>query len=186
MVVDKRFDKGSMELVASMIGKEFKKYRCDPFIFNNMLYKIVSLFIGDEVYQLQNNANVQEYFGATEDICNICITPVSISDARSSLDNVAQIDIPFNAPIEQIILVDETQCMYNGDQLIDEYSFVRCIIFVLSDGRKVSFEKTDDFSEQIAIRRGYNLINQISPVQACTDLESGYCMKTIRNIQRIA
>lgn len=78
MVVDERFDKGSMELVASMIGKEFKKYRCDPFIFNNMVYKIVSLFIGDEVYKLQNNANVQEYFGAAEDICNICITPVSI------------------------------------------------------------------------------------------------------------
>lgn len=143
MVVDKRFDKGSMELVASMTGKEFKKYRCDPFIFNNY-------------------------------------------DARSSLDNVAQIDIPFNASIVQIILVNETQCMHNGNKLIDEYSFVRCIIFVLSDGREVSFEKTDDFSEQIAIRRGYNLINQISPVQACTDLKPGYCMKTIRDIQRIA
>ena len=186
MVVDKRFDKGSMELVASMIGKGFKKYRCDPFIFNNMVYKIVSLFIEDEVYQLQNNASVQEYFGATEDICNLCVTPASISDARSSLDNVAQIDIPLNASIVQIILVNETQCMYNGDQLIDEYSFARCIIFVLSDGREVSFEKTDDFSEQIAIRRGYNLVNQISPVQACTDLEPGYCMKKIRDIRHIA
>lgn len=186
MVVDKRFDKDSMELVASMIGKEFKKYRCDPLIFNNMVYKIVSLFIGDEVYQLQNNASVQEYFGAIDDICNLYITPASISDARSSLDNVEQMDIPFNASIVQIILVDETQCMYNGDQLVDEYSFVRCIIFVLSDGREVSFEKTDDFSEQIAIRRGYNLVNQISPVQACTDLEPGYCMKTIRDIRHIA
>lgn len=186
MVVDKRFDKESMELIASMIGKNFEKYRCDPFIFNNMVYKIVSLFIGDEVYQLQNNANVQEYFGATEDICNLCIMPARISDACSSLNNVAQIDIPFNASIVQIILVNETQCMYNGDRLVDEYSFVRCIIFVLSDGREVSFEKTDDFSEQIAIRRGYNLVSQIPPVQACTDLEPGYCMKAIRNIQHIA
>lgn len=186
MVVDKRFDKGSMELVASMIGKEFKKYRCDPFIFNNMVFKIVSLFIGCEVYQLQNNASAQEYFGTTEDICNLCIMRASVSDAHSALDNVPQIDIPFNASIVQIILVNETQCMHNGNKLIDEYSFVRCIIFALSDGREVSFEKTDDFSEQIAIRRGYNLINQISPVQACTDLEPGYCMKTIRDIQRIA
>lgn len=30
MVVDKRFDKGSMELVASMIGKEFKKISVRP------------------------------------------------------------------------------------------------------------------------------------------------------------
>lgn len=186
MVVDKRFDKDTVALLASMIGKEFEKYRCDPFIFNNMVYRIVSLFIGGEVYQFQNNASAQEYFGTTEDICNLCIMRASVSDAHSALDNVPQIDMSFNASIVRIILVNETQCMHNSNKLIDEYSFVRCIIFVLSDGREVSFEKTDDFSEQIAIRRGHDLVNQISLVQTCTDSEPGYCMKTVRDIQRIA
>lgn len=83
-----------------------------------------------------------------------------------SESDVEQIDIPFNAVIVQIKVVSETQRMIKNELLLDEYHFVRSIVFVLSDGREIAFDKTDDFSEQIAIRRGHNLIDQI-PVRSC-------------------
>ena len=183
MVVDKRFSEKSLAILISMLGKEFRYFRCDPFSFNNMTYRVVSLFVGEYVYQVQNEAKVQAYFGAQEDICNLDVVQVSESDAHSMLSDVEQIDIPFNTVIVQINVVSETQRMMKNELLLDEYHFVRSIVFVLSDGREIAFDKTDDFSEQIAIRRGHNLIDQIPPIDTASDLDSGFCMQVTRDVQ---
>lgn len=174
-----------MELLGSMIGKEFEYFCCDPFTFNHMVYRNVSLFIGGDVYMLQNVAEAQAYFGATEDICNLRVLRATESDARSALADTKQNLIPFHVPIMRITVIDESQSMYLGEQLMDEYRFVCGIRFALSDRREILFEKTDDFSEQITIQRGYDLINHISSIHECDDLEPGFHMKIARMIQDI-
>lgn len=185
MIVNKMLSGDSMELLGSMIGKELEYFCCDPFTFNHMVYRNVSLFIGGEVYMIQNIAEAQAYFGTAEDICNLRIVRATESDARSALADTKQNLIPFHAPITRITVISESQYMYHDEQLMDEYRFVRGFLFTLSDGREISFEKTDDFSEQIAIQRGRDLINQISAVSECDDLEPGFRMEITRMIQNI-
>ena len=183
MTVDKSFDENTLAILVSMIGKKLRWFRCDPFSFNNMAYKVVSLFVGEYVYQVQNEAKVQAYFGAQEDICNLDVIQVSESDAHSMLYDVEQIDIPYNATIVKIEVVSETQRMMKNELSLDEYHFVRSIVFVLSDRREIAFDKTDDFSEQIAIRRGHNLIEHVPPIDADSDLEPGLRMQVTRDIR---
>lgn len=56
-----------------------------------------------------------------------------------------------------IKIVEETQHLYKDDALEYEISTVRGIIFVLEDGREISFEKDIWFSEFIEVRTGYEL-----------------------------
>lgn len=56
-----------------------------------------------------------------------------------SESDVEQIDIPFNAVIVQIKVVSETQRMMKNELLLDEYHFVRSIVFVYPTvGRSLS------------------------------------------------
>lgn len=38
------------EIFKKMIGKQFNKYRCDPFVFTNSVTGIVGLYIGNQIY----------------------------------------------------------------------------------------------------------------------------------------
>lgn len=59
--------------------------------------------------------------------------------------------------IVSIKIVEETQHLYKDDALEYEVSTVRGIIFMLEDGREISFEKDIWFSEFIEVRTGYEL-----------------------------
>ena len=73
--------------------------------------------------------------------------------------------MPVDAVISQISILNESRSMYAAGTLVDEYHFVRGIVITVEDGRESSFEKSDDFSEEIIIRRGIHLIDQFSPIE---------------------
>lgn len=153
---DNRLDK---EIFKSFIGKKFIKYRCDPFLFTDSVTGIVGLYIGNSVYELRNEQESVIYFDVTEDIAVWQIRETEDSQIRSFFLDTKQIDSPVNQIITGISMINEHQCVSFTNQKYDRWE-TRAVIFHL-ENRDICFEKDEsDFSEEIEIRRGYNLLNE--------------------------
>lgn len=157
--IDMRFNQ---DIIRSLIGKNFVKYRCDRFVFTNSVTQRVGLFIDDKAYNLTNCQEAVDYFGQVEDVAVSRFEETSTDEIKSAFSDVEQIDTPIGAFIDEIRLVNENQCIYvNGECTYDVW-LTRAIIFVV-DGREVLFEKDIvPFSEEIIIMRGYDLEGQLS------------------------
>ena len=153
--MDMRFDRN---LVQSFVGQQFKKYRCDEFVFTNSVTQIVGIYIGDSVIKLSNEQEAVDYFGNKENIAIFKIMESKDSEIVSAFLNTEQKDNPVNGIIDEIILVEENQQVFErGSQTYDVW-LTRGIIFNV-DGREISFEKQNvPFSEEINIQRGDDLI----------------------------
>ena len=156
---DMRFN---VELVQSWIGKNLKKYKCDPFTFTHSVTQIVGLYIEDNVYALTNIQEPVDYFG---NIDNMAIFKLAISDnikIKSIFENVEMIDTPIKDIITGVKLVNEQQTLMIHGKITYEIWLTRAIIIDVG-GREISFEKdTTPFSEEIIIRRGYDLLDKVS------------------------
>ncbi len=157
--IDMRFDTTT---IRSWIGKQFIKYKCDAFDYTNSVTQIVGLYIDDEVYSLTNIQDTVDYFGTPDDIAVAKIEKADESKIRSAFADVEMINTPIGEDIHTVTLLNERQTLSrNGEILYDVY-LTRAIIINVG-GREISFEKdTVPFSEEIIIRRGYNLIEQCS------------------------
>ena len=81
------------------------------------------------------------------------------------------ITIPVEQTITGISLVQENQQLFDqGKQTYDVW-VTRGIIFSLDD-HQISFEKPIWFSEDIIIRKGYDLLEQFAPIETITDSEN--------------
>lgn len=69
-----------------MIGKTFKKYKCDP--FTNMVYSVVGLYIDDKFYQLKNEQRLIDYFGYEDDVGVWNIYKVADTKIESALSDI--------------------------------------------------------------------------------------------------
>ena len=58
-------------------------------------------------------------------------------------------------------------------------------MITVEDGREYSFEKSDDFSEEIIIRRGIHLLDQFLPIEQGIDAETGMDFQVTRTVQTI-
>lgn len=157
--IDMRFNQ---DIIRSLIGKNFVKYRCDRFVFTNSVTQRVGFFIDDKVYNLINCQEAVDYFGQVEDVAVSHFEETTSNEIKSAFTDVEQIDTPIGAPIDEIRLVNENQRIYvNGECTYDVW-LTRAFIFVV-DGREVLFEKdVVPFSEEIIIMRGYDLEGQLS------------------------
>lgn len=145
-----------------MVGKQFLKYKCDPFVYANSVTAIVGLYIGDEIFELNNNQTTVDYFGTEDDCAVFSMKKIQEDSIVSLFDDVEQIDTPVAEAIRKITLVNENQRIYeNGEQTYNVW-LTRGIIFHFKE-REISFEKDNvPFSEEIIIQRGYNLIDKFS------------------------
>ena len=156
MTRDLRLDE---EIFKKMIGKQFNKYRCDPYVFTNTVTGIVGLYIGEKVFELKNEQSAFQYFDSMDDVALWNIKEVSDSEIYSVFENTEQIDISINQNINSITLVNEHQIVNIHEQ---EYNLwlTRAIIFHL-ENRDIYFEKDNTaFSEEIEIKRGHDLLSE--------------------------
>ena len=186
--IDVRFDSNMINLLNSMVGKAFEKYKCDLFLYSGRSYRLVGLFVDGLVYKIVNEIEVQDYFGTPEDVAIFKLQPAMDSEIQSPFIDGKMIEIPVQSAIVQIRVVDEHQELYhNGEQTYDVW-LTRGIIFDLQDGREISFEKSVWFSETIETNRGYNLLELYSPIEEFTedwDENEGYVGKCTREIRTI-
>ncbi|MCR5251924.1 MAG: hypothetical protein K6E50_15125 [Lachnospiraceae bacterium] len=157
--IDMRFDS---DMILSWIGKRFVMYKCDAFEFTNSVTQIVGLYIGDEVYSLTNMQESVDYFGTIEDMA---VSRLAVSEdcgIKSAFEDVEMISTPVGEEISAVKIVNEFQKVTISGKSAYEVWLTRAIIFEVG-GREISFEKDIvPFSEEITIRRGYNLIDKIS------------------------
>ena len=155
------------------VGKELKKYKCDPFTFGNQVYQIAGLFIGDNSYKLTNCIEVVDYFGADEDICFLNLCRCKEEEIVSGLKDEKQIEIYIHRKINRIELLKEHQYLkdLNGKEF--SYDFIRGFSIILEDNYELAFEKIDPFSEEIAITRGESLIDKFQEIDRSEDFDSG-------------
>lgn len=156
MIRDLRLDE---EIFKKMIGKQFNKYRCDPYVFTNTVTGIVGLYIGEKVFELKNEQSAFQYFDSMDDVALWNIKEVSDSEIYSVFENTEQIDTSINQNINSITLVNEHQIVNIHEQ---EYNLwlTRAIIFHL-ENRDIYFEKDNTaFSEEIEIKRGHDLLSE--------------------------
>ncbi|MCR5836925.1 MAG: hypothetical protein K6G88_10510 [Lachnospiraceae bacterium] len=158
-IVDMRFDQS---LIKRWIGKKFNKYKCDAFEFTNSVTQIVGLYIEDEVYTLTNIQEPVDYFGLNDEISVFKLIESENSHVKSAFKDTEMISTPINEEITSIKVVNELQKMTIDGTPEYEVWFTRAIIFE-AGGREISFEKDIvPFSEEIIVRRGYNLIDRLA------------------------
>ncbi|MCD8199326.1 MAG: hypothetical protein LUD24_04000 [Phascolarctobacterium sp.] len=157
--IDMRFDE---KIFKGMINATFEKYRADYFKFKPSVTQIVGLYIGGKVYSITNIQEPIDYFGDWDDYAVCKFSHAKDSDIVSAFVDVEQIDTPVMEPIKSILLVNENQQLIKNDILTYDVWLTRAIIFNLGE-RQISFEKESvPFSEEIVIRRGYDLIDMVS------------------------
>lgn len=147
------------DIFKRMIGKQFYKYKCDPFVFTNTVTGIVGLYIGEKVFELKNEQTAFQYFDSMDDVALWNIKEVNDSDIHSFFEDTEQIITPVNQKIVKITLINEKQvaCI---DNLNYSLLVTRAIVFHL-ENRDIYFEKDNTaFSEEIEIKRGHDLLSE--------------------------
>lgn len=147
------------DIFKRMIGKQFYKYKCDPFVFTNTVTGIVGLYIGEKVFELKNEQTAFQYFDSMDDVALWNIKEANNSEIHSVFENTEQIDTSINQNIKSITLVNEHQMINIHDQEYDLW-LTRAIVFHL-ENRDIYFEKDNTaFSEEIEIKRGHELLSE--------------------------
>lgn len=158
--IDMRFNNN---LIQSFVGKKFNSYKCDSFDYTNSVTQTVGLFIDEKTYKLSNVQEVVDYFGVTEDISVFTFSEANEKEIKSAFENVEQIVTPIEGIISKITVINENQKISGGEEAYDVW-LTRALIFEV-DGREISFEKDNvPFSEEIIIRRGYDLAEKLNDV----------------------
>lgn len=149
--------------IQELIGKQFEYYKQDQFLFTNDVYGIVGICIEKALYVLTNFVEIRDYFGSNEDVGVFRFSSAEDGDIHSYVQGKEMIKMPVNAKIKKITVVNEHQQLFqNGIQTYD-VELTRGIVFELDDGLEISFEKDIWLSEDITIKKGYNLIEEFSP-----------------------
>ncbi len=146
-----------------MLGKEFIKYRCDPFVYTPSVYGIVGLYIGDKTYKITCLHQCVERFYSKEDVALFSVEDVGNNEITTMMDGGEMIDTPIQDSIAFIELVNDKEVVcHEGEQKM--FVSTKGIIFHLQRGDEISFEIDTWFSEMITIKRGYKLIEQFTPI----------------------
>lgn len=157
--IDMRFDQN---ILKKWIGKNFVKYKCDPFVYTNSVTAVVGIFIDKEVYKLSNIQTAVDYFGVNDECGVFSLEQTEKKDVKSFFDDVEQVETPVSEIIRKITVVNENQRIFFNQKQTYDVWLTRGIIFHFSD-REISFEKDNiPFSEEIIIQRGYELDKQFS------------------------
>ena len=160
---NKTFNKETEIFFKRMIGCECKKIVHDEFTYTNSVYGKVSLFICDKIFNIINQTEVVEYYGAKEDIALLNIIEVGKDEVKSLLENKKQVETPINKVIKSIDIINyHIYVKVDGKEY--DNTWTEGVIFNFADSQ-VAFERSDSFTEMIEIYKGYDLITKFTPVE---------------------
>ncbi len=157
-----------LDLLKSMIGKAFDKYRCDPFISSPMVYGIIGIYIDGKPVKITSLLQNVRRFMETDEVAVLHIEETSEESIKTFMDNGEMIDTVINSKIKSIYVVNDFMSIkYEGK--IYKFSSTVGIIFKQEDLNEISFEIGTWFSKMITIQKGYNLIEKFTPVDDFID-----------------
>ena len=171
--IDVRFSATGIEIIKSMVGKKMLKYKCDPFIYSPSVFGIIGVEMEGASYAFTNSTEVMDYYGEQEDVAVFKVTPMPFDKINSRIQNQDMVETIIDSTVTEITIVNETQKLFVKDVQTYEIYVTRGIIFRFEDGHELSFEKNIWFSEDITVKKGYDLIQQFSPTSEFTEGWSG-------------
>lgn len=152
-----------IDLLKSMIGKTFDKYKCDPFINTPMVYGIIGIYINGKPFKITSLLKTVQRFLVKDDVAILQIAETTDENIKTFMVDGEMIDTPINSKIKSISVVNDYQTIEHTGHIYEFNSTVG-LIFSLEDSREISFEIGTWFSEMITIRKGYHLIDKFTPI----------------------
>ena len=181
--IDIRISSNEIELLKSLVGKTLTNIEHDEFVFTNTSSQVVRLNFTDFSIFLYSFTEPLDYYGKEEDVAVWSVEKTE----HPILTNKSFIKTPIQQQIHSISLVQENQQVFeNGEQIYDVW-LTRGIILELGD-YQFSFEKPVWFSEDIIIRKGYNLVTMFrseKEIEKPGSWAKGTTLKCIRCIYDI-
>lgn len=157
------FADNEVNIFKSMIGKQFDKFKCDPFLYSPMVYGLVGLYVGGETYRLTSLFETVNRFFVTDEIATFRLEQATDADIKTFMDDGELIENPIASRILAIDIVNDHQSLEHNGKI----STLDCsvgLIFHLEDDLEISFEIKTWFSEMITVERGYSLIDKFTPI----------------------
>ncbi len=162
-ITNTTLNNNDIDFLKSLKGKNFETYYCDRFTFNTSAYGIVYFNIAKQSFALTNMLEEMNYFRAKDDNAVFHIKH-DIKERKSLLVNVELIKHEINNKIEKIYIVNDTTSL-TFDNVEYQYITTMGIVFEVEGGRQFGFERTVDFSEDIFVIIGNDVINKFVPVE---------------------
>ncbi len=159
--IDVRFDRVAEANLSSLVGKTMLSYAHTPFVFTNSVSQFVRFSVSGELWYLYCFTEPLDYYGSIEDVSVLSFE----SKEFSFFQDKQCIETPIGETIKRIIVVQENQKLFENHALIYDVWLTRGIIFDFGN-HQVSFEKGAWLSEQIIIRKGYDLLSEFTPTNA--------------------
>lgn len=150
------------DLLKSLKGKQFERFKCDSFIFSPMVFGIVGIYVDGQIYKITSGLKPVTRFYADDEVACFKIEPAEDAEIVSRMENGEMIETPIQEKIRNIKIVNDIQELHNGHRT-ELFESTVGIIFQLQDDREISFELGTWFSEMITVMRGYQLIDTYTP-----------------------
>ncbi|MCD7722663.1 MAG: hypothetical protein LUH82_01750 [Clostridiales bacterium] len=182
--INYRFNDSVMQLLHNLIGKSFHTFSCDRLPnASTTVYGAVVISIDNTTYALTNFLEPVDYINRKEDVGIFRFSAIDESRRIEIFSECTPVTTPVEQKIVSIKIVDETQYLYKDDIIEYEISTVRGVVFVLEDGREISFEKDIWFSEFIEVRTGYELETTFASTDVFIEewSDSDYVPDIVRN-----
>ncbi len=155
------FSEAEIGIFRSMLGKQFDKFKCDPFIYSPAVYGIIGLYIDGSAYKLTATCeNVRRFFN-DESVAAYHITETADQEIKSYMDGGKLIETPISGKITAIDIINDHQTVTHGEKSTS-FDHSVGVIFHLEDTREISFEIKTWFSEMITVEKGYRLIEKLT------------------------
>ena len=155
-------------LLKSMVGKQFERFKCDAFIFSPTVFGIVGIYVDGQAYIITTSLKPVIRFYNNDEVACFEIKAAQEAEVVSRMEDGEMIETPIQEKIRNIMIVNDLQNLRNGDHT-ERFESTVGIIFQLQDDREVSFELGTWFSEMITVRRGYHLVDTYTPTTEFLD-----------------
>lgn len=165
--IDIRLKAEDVQILQSIIGSILNKIEHDEFMFSNTSSQVVKFVLEDSFFYLYSFTEELDYFGAEEDVAVWSVE-------KKELPFVTEKDFvstPIKEKVTSVQIVQEHQELFENNQKTYDVWVTRGIIIDFED-HELAFEKPIWFSEDIVIRKGYNLIEKFQPVEEICKAEN--------------
>ena len=181
--IDIRLNKDARQILETCVGKSLDCMEHDEFFFTNTSSQALRLnFDGEKIY-IYSFTEQLDYFGSIEDVAVWSVEKTEYP----MIQKKSFIKTPILQTITAVTLVQENQSLFDQESQIYDVWVTRGIILELDD-RQIAFEKPVWFSEDIIIRRGYDLIGTFRPIEDITNSDAwleGATMKCARFLEKL-
>ena len=158
--IDVRLKSEDVQILQEAVGKNLDRIEHDEFVFTNASSQAVRFVLGDDLFYLYSFTEPLDYYGAEEDVAVWSVE----EKAYPLIADKSFVTTPVQKRISAIRIVQEHQMLYENAQQTYDVWVTRGIIIDFGD-HELAFEKPVWFSEDIVIRKGYDLIEKFQPVE---------------------